>query len=574
MTAEPTDRGPQPTVLDPVESGVGAPPTSLDGGGGRPPVVPPTAFDDPDGDDRDPDRDRETFLNLPQRLQPDYEVIRELAQGGEGDLLLTRHLPTDEERVVKIYRGQRRRDERAHELLRSADHAHVVVIHEWGESGGRFWEVMEYCRYGSLADLAGREGPALSRERIVAVIEEVMQALVCVHERKIPHRDLKPANILIRTREPRLDLVLADFGLARVIDLSREMHSRLVLSAAYAAPQTIAGAISPAMDWWSLGIIVAELALGRNPFQRQDGEFLANALIMNEISSRSVDLSGIEDEGLRDLCRGLTRRDDRAGHRWGATEVGEWLEGKDVAVAPEENVAPAPRKAASPFPFRDPMTGHAKTFTDPVELAAALAQDWEGACALLDGSAARRAEQRALRNFLRSLDLTEGEAILAEQDDVEERLVRLLVALDPLVVPTFRGFAVDREGLLLLAEADDEGPRAALTKLMSERILLSYARGADHGDLADLDAAWHEELAEFERTIDTTKGEDGKPILNNEGEREIAVEGARRSILAALLDAESRRAVLARAAAAARDESARRQTWFTDLARMSEAFDG
>lgn len=548
------DRGEAPpTSLD----GSGAPPTSLDGS------APPTALERAG--------EGHTYVNLPEPLLEDYEVLGDMASGGEGDLLLARHRPSGEKRVVKIYRGDRRRDERALEILSAADPAHVVVIHESGQYGGRSWEVMEYCEHGSLVDLIAREGPRLSSDRVEEIVAEVAAALTHLHELKIPHRDLKPANIMVRTLEPELDLVLADFGLARVLDLSKEMHSRLIISAAYASPQaSSSGAISPAMDWWSLGVIVAELAQGRNPFRLENGEWLSDRVIMDWISSRPIDLSGIEDERIANLCRGLTRRDDRRGYRWGAEQVSAWLDGENPEVAPESESRAPSRTAASPFPFLDPDSGRTRPFTDPAELARALAQEWDEACELLSGAASHRAEQRALRNFLRSLELTGAEQILAEQEDVEERLVRLLIELDPLIAPTFRGYSIDRDGLLSLARSEGEGPASALAAIFSERVLLDYSRSARYADLAELDAAWHEELAAFEGTLDEARTEDGKQVIAAQREREAATATARAQVLAALLDDGTHRKVLERAAEAAADESARRQGWFDAMVGKTE----
>ena len=569
---ETPDQTPSPTRLDQE-----VPPTTLDGGSGGPVPPPPTSLDgagassDPQPTTLDESGAAEggTYVNLPQPLLEDYEALSDMASGGEGDLLLVRHRASGELRVVKIYRGDRRRDERALELLSKADPAHAVVIYDSGQHGGRWWEVMEYCEHGSLTDLIAREGPKLSPERIEQIIREVASALVHVHELKIPHRDLKPANIMIRTLDPDLDLVLADFGLARVLDLSKEMHSRLIISAAYASPQaTSSGAISPAMDWWSLGIIVAEIAQGRNPFQQENGEWLADRVIMDWISSRPVDLSGIEDERLANLCHGLTLRDDRHGHRWGAEEVMAWLEGENPDVAAEAEVSTPSRSAASPFPFKDPASGRTRPFTDPAELASALAQDWDAACELLSGSASSRAEQRALRNFLRSLDLAGAEQVLAEQDDVEERLVRLLVELDPQIPPTFRGYSVDRDGLLALARSDGEATKGALATIFSERILLNYARSAGHESLAELDAAWHEEMAAFEQTIDAARSEDGEPILADERERAAASEAARGQVLAGLIDKAEGERLLAEGPEIATDRRPRREQWFKNLADL------
>jgi serine/threonine protein kinase len=543
-----------PTRLD--QDAASAPPTSRDGAGGSPPtsIDSSVAAGDGDGD---------TYVQLPRTLRADYEALRDMASGGEGDLLLVRHRESGELRVVKIYRGERRRDEEALKILSSALKEHVVKVYESDRTDGRYWEVMEYCEQGSLADLIANEGPRFSTDQIVEVVAEVAAALEHMHGLQIPHRDLKPGNILIRTREP-LDLVLADFGLARVIAATKEMHSR-VLSAGYASPQAVAGAVSPAMDWWSLGLIAAEMAQGRSPFQRETGEWLQDAVILDWIASRPIDFSGVEDDRLRLLCEGLTLRDDRRGKRWGAEEVRAWLAGESPEVAAE--AAPAPRGvSASPFPFVDPKTKRTRPFTDPVELAAAMAVGWDDAAEVLVGTAARRSEQRALRNFLRSLGLAEAEQILAEQDDAEERLTRLLVQLDPTIPPTFRGFSVDCDGLLRLTEDSSESAAGAVEALFSERILLNYARSSGYEDLAELDSAWHEAMEHFETALEEAHEAAGREAIPAGAEHQAAAAGARRLVLGALIDEQAHADLEARAAHAAADSRARGQGWFAAAA--------
>src|SRR5207244_3850235 len=91
--------------------------------------------------------------------------------------------------------------------------------------------------------------------------------------------------------------------------------------------------------------------------------------------------------------------------------------------------------------------------------------------------------------------------ILAEQSDVEYRLSQLLVELDPGISPSFRGYAVDRDGLLGLARAEGDAASDALETLFSERILLNYSRNSEHAYLAALDALWHEEMARYSAMI-------------------------------------------------------------------------
>ncbi len=419
------------------------------------------------------------------------------------------------------------------------------------------------CEPGSLADLVAEAGGALPAEQVIAVVEEVFAALEYLHGLGIWHRDLKPSNILVRSLEP-LDLVLADFGMSRASEGSYALRSRVV-SLGYSPPER---ATSAAGDWWSLGMIVAELALGRNVFQLEGGEWVEEAVFDEWLRTRRpFDFSGVTDLPLRRLCQGLTRW-DRA-NRWGAEHVRAWLDGENPPVAVEQAVAEA-RVSVTPFPFTDPHTGRARSFTDPAELAAAMALAWEPACAVLSGAAAHRADQRALRSFLRSLGLSEAEQVLAEQGDVEERLTRLLVLLDPAIAPTFRGFSIDREGLLSLARATGERARAALDAIFTERVLLNYARIAGRPDLAELDANWHDEWRRYEQLIEQATERRGRQLSVAGSDHEPTTAQARGLLLELLLDPGARRRGRTAASEAAADREARRQSWFAQLVAAAD----
>ena len=50
-------------------------------------------------------------------------------------------------------------------------------------------------------------------------IDQIGQALECVHERRLLHRDVKPSNIILRQKTK--EAVLIDFGLAREFQLGK-----------------------------------------------------------------------------------------------------------------------------------------------------------------------------------------------------------------------------------------------------------------------------------------------------------------------------------------------------------------
>src|SRR5205823_4343599 len=139
----------------------------------------------------------------------------------------------------------------------------------------------------------------------------------------------KPGNILVRAEHP-VDLVLADFGLATFLAGTREMRRTSSRTSAYAAPEAATGEASRALDWWSLGIVLVELLTGTHPFQRPDGTWMDDVMIVRELTVHDIDLSAVPDERWRLLCRGLLTRAPE--QRWGPRETASWRQGGSPRV--------------------------------------------------------------------------------------------------------------------------------------------------------------------------------------------------------------------------------------------------
>ena len=210
-------------------------------------------------------------VNLPPGLAARYRVVRELPGGAEADVILVVDLLSAEERVVKLYRSRSTSlDDRMLALVQGDESLpHVVRSYEWGTDHGAWFEIQEYVANGSLGDLLHAEGAPLGEARVGEILLEVVSALEHVHRLGIVHRDLKPQNVLVRVTAP-LDLVLADFGLATLVENERTMRSGS-RTPAYAAPEASWGDVSPARDWWSVGIVLVEILTGSHPFRRADG---------------------------------------------------------------------------------------------------------------------------------------------------------------------------------------------------------------------------------------------------------------------------------------------------------------
>jgi hypothetical protein len=255
----------------------------------------------------------ESLVRLPGALAHRFQVTGELpVQGAESDLLLVRD--GSGEYVVKIYRRGYTADREVWAMLPRLASANIVRILETGHSDGRDYEVLEYLPEGNLRALMTR--PVDIRE----VVRQLAEGLKSLHDAGIVHRDLKPENVLVRGSQ----LVITDFGLSKVIEQSVVFASSS-RTLAYAAPESLSGQVSPARDWWSLGMITRELVTGRPPF---DG--MSETVVVDHLATRAINNEDIADLTLRQLCDGLLTRDPR--RRWSYAQIQDWLNGATVQV--------------------------------------------------------------------------------------------------------------------------------------------------------------------------------------------------------------------------------------------------
>jgi tRNA A-37 threonylcarbamoyl transferase component Bud32 len=453
-----------------------------------------------------------TLIRLPAELAGRYEVVRELAvQGAEADVLLVRGA-SGEEFVAKVYRSGFTVDPSVQDRLARLDTAHLIAVVETGQAaGGRQFEVMEYAAGGTLRTLISQPdaGRPVGLELLAEVVRQVAEGLDTLHRAGIVHRDLKPDNVLVRTEAP-LHLVLTDFGLSKAIDASMK-YASYSRTLAYAAPESLAGRVSPALDWWALGVIVRELATGRRPF-----EGLSERVVLDHLSTRPIDLDEVTDPRVRLLCRGLLVRDPA--HRWGHAQVREWLAGRSPAVADE------PAGGRADAAGRQPLVFRRERLHQREEVARAFAAHWEDAArkyfAAMGSDIQPTEGWRTLLNWLRQFDDP-------ERDDVEGRvelidyvlapqyrlspdvkLLHLLRWLDPTMPPVYRGFVVTPaelprlvDAIPLIADSAESSASAAtrvVDDLANHRLLPVLSGFAGAAELADVDDRWQELIRDWD----------------------------------------------------------------------------
>ncbi|MCJ1253264.1 hypothetical protein MMC24_001075 [Lignoscripta atroalba] len=137
------------------------------------------------------------------------------------------------------------------DMMRSVSHEHLVEFVDFTEEVEPML-VMEYVDGGNLEDWSGR----LTEHEIVIMLDHLLRGVEHLHRRGLVHRDIKPANILIR--QP-LHFMLCDFGLANFSYLLRTFCG----TSLYVAPEVREGSCyTPAVDMWSLGVVVYQYIYG------------------------------------------------------------------------------------------------------------------------------------------------------------------------------------------------------------------------------------------------------------------------------------------------------------------------
>uniref|UniRef100_A0A1B8XUL0 Protein kinase domain-containing protein n=1 Tax=Xenopus tropicalis TaxID=8364 RepID=A0A1B8XUL0_XENTR len=135
--------------------------------------------------------------------------------------------------------------------------------------------VLEFLSGGSLEDELERLGK-LPMERIVFHSAEMICGLQFLHGKGIIHRDIKPQNILL---DHEGHVRISDFGLAELNILGDNTTTGWAGTQGYVAPEIQQEKpYNAAVDWWSFGITICEMATGKSPFDRNYSRELRRAI--------------------------------------------------------------------------------------------------------------------------------------------------------------------------------------------------------------------------------------------------------------------------------------------------------
>ncbi len=273
---------------------------------------------------------------------PGYTVINELGRGGMGVVYRARHEKRNREVALKtllhISPVELQRFKQEFRSLADIAHPNLAGLYDL-LSDGETWcfsmeilEAVDFTEYvwsgfealrrkkgQTLTGAVPRGEPRLSpaiKERLFEGLKQLVLGLNTLHQAGMLHRDIKPSNVLVTT-EGRV--VLVDFGLASQFEEgSEDRPIGIQGTPEYMAPEQAAcNPLSPASDWYAVGVMIYEVLTGRFPIAGKPLRVILRKQTDTPAPPRELEPNVPDD--LNELCVALLDLDQR--NRPTATDV-------------------------------------------------------------------------------------------------------------------------------------------------------------------------------------------------------------------------------------------------------------
>lgn len=214
--------------------------------------------------------------------------------------------------------------------MRRVQHPNVVRLYEVIDTPTTLYLVMELAEGGDLYDYILRHEGGVAEGTAKRHFAQIVRAVAYCHQLHVVHRDLKPENVVFFPQQGTVKLT--DFGFSNLFQPGM-MLATSCGSLAYSAPEILLGEEyhAPAVDIWSLGVILYMLVCGVPPFQEtNDSETLVMILDCRYSVPEHV------SDDCRDLISRMLQKDPSRRASLNEIEAHHWLQGLDNALLSPE----------------------------------------------------------------------------------------------------------------------------------------------------------------------------------------------------------------------------------------------
>nr|XP_021146511.1 SNF-related serine/threonine-protein kinase-like isoform X2 [Columba livia] len=262
-----------------------------------------------------------------------YDLEHTLGKGHFAVVKLARHVFTGQRVAVKVIDKSKLAGEAAGQLLQEVrcmklvQHPNVVRLYEVIDTHAKLYLILELGDGGDMFDHIMRHEGGLTEARAKHYFAQIVHAISYCHKLHVVHRDLKPENVVFFQEQEVVKLT--DFGFSNRFQPGK-MLTTSCGSLAYSAPEILLGDEydAPAVDIWSLGVILYMLVCGHPPFQEaNDSETLTMIMDCRYTVPPHVSAQ------CTDLISRMLQRDPKQRASLEQIEGHAWLQGVDPSPA-------------------------------------------------------------------------------------------------------------------------------------------------------------------------------------------------------------------------------------------------
>ncbi|KAI6207959.1 Leucyl-tRNA synthetase [Aphelenchoides besseyi] len=150
--------------------------------------------------------------------------------------------------------------------MKLVQHPNIVRLYEVIDTQTKLFLILELGDYDMYDYIMRTSEKGCKESEAQQYFSQIIKAIDYCHALHVVHRDLKPENVVFFEK---LGMVkLTDFGFSNLYTPGQQLSTSCG-SLAYSAPEILLGDAydAPAVDIWSLGVILYMLVCGRLPFQ-------------------------------------------------------------------------------------------------------------------------------------------------------------------------------------------------------------------------------------------------------------------------------------------------------------------
>ncbi|CAD8174344.1 unnamed protein product [Paramecium pentaurelia] len=205
----------------------------------------------------------------------DFKVLKMIGKGSFASVYLAERNSDSVQYAVKAFsklyiNGQfRGREGLENEIrvMRRLNQDSILRLHEVHETQNSIYFVLDLLEGGEL--FSRFQNTIYSAQRIQQLMYNLIKALFHMHSKKCMHRDLKPENLLLKSKDNDTDIVIADFGLAHIMD-QQPLYKRCG-TPGFVAPEILKyndqiPFYNEKCDIFSAGVIFYFMVTGVQPF--------------------------------------------------------------------------------------------------------------------------------------------------------------------------------------------------------------------------------------------------------------------------------------------------------------------